>query len=256
MQLHPKKQFGQNFLLDQTVIHRIISSLNIQPNEHILEIGPGKGALTKHLIPLAKSLDVIEIDRDLVHKLEEQKSHWGKFTIHSCDVLKFDFKQLPADKYRIIGNLPYNISTPLLFYLMEHKHKFVDITCMLQTEVAQRITATPHNKSYARLSIMLQYHCQANLLFTVPPEAFYPKPKVHSSVIRMLPYHTAPIACNNYALLEQLVATAFNQRRKTIQNSLKDYLVIADFIQLKLDPKLRAENCSLEDFVNIVQLLS
>ena len=118
------------------------------------------------------------------------------------------------------------------------------------------ITATLHDKNYARLSIMLQYHCQTSLLFTVPPEAFYPKPKVQSSVIRMTPYQTPPIICNNYPLLEKLVATAFNQRRKTIQNSLKDYLVIADFIQLNLDPTLRAENCSLEDFINIVKLLS
>jgi 16S rRNA (adenine1518-N6/adenine1519-N6)-dimethyltransferase len=235
--MRPKKQFGQNFLLDQTVIRNIISSVNIKTNDHILEIGPGQGALTKHLISLAKTLDVIEIDRDLITTLQEQQLKWGIFTIHSSDILKFDFTKLPADTYRVIGNLPYNISTPLLFYL------------------AERITAVPNNKNYGRLSIMLQYHCKSELLFDVSPEAFYPKPKVTSSVIRMIPYSTPPIFCKNYALLEKIVATAFNQRRKTIHNSLKTYLSTENFVNLGLDPKLRAENCSLQNFVDMVNFL-
>jgi 16S rRNA (adenine1518-N6/adenine1519-N6)-dimethyltransferase len=162
---------------------------------------------------------------------------------------------LPADTYRVIGNLPYNISTPLLFYLMEYKHKFFDLTFMLQKEVAERITAVPNNKNYGRLSIMLQYHCKSELLFDVSPEAFYPKPKVTSSVIRMIPYSTPPIFCKNYALLEKIVATAFNQRRKTIHNSLKTYLSTENFVNLGLDPKLRAENCSLQNFVDMVNFL-
>ena len=247
-----RKRFGQNFLHDQNVIQRIVSSLKAKAGDRIVEIGPGLGALTQPLIDAVGKIDVIEIDRDLVARLQQ---HYPPevMTIHSHDALKFNFRTLVTadEKLRIIGNLPYNISTPLLFHLMEQLDVVQDIHCMLQKEVVERMAAQPGDGAYGRLSIMLQYHCEVVKLFNVGPGAFNPAPKVDSAVVRLIPHTTKTVQINNEKLFGKIVNQAFSQRRKTLRNCLKTFLNAEQIAACGIDPVARPEELSLADFARL-----
>jgi 16S rRNA (adenine1518-N6/adenine1519-N6)-dimethyltransferase len=244
-----RKRFGQNFLHDANVIHRIVNAVNPQPGERVVEIGPGLGAITQHLLDAAGSLDVVELDRDLVARLE--KNFAGRnLSIHSGDALRFDFCALtrPAEKLRIVGNLPYNISTPLLFHLMDQLSCIKDIHCMLQKEVVERMAAEPGTDDYGRLSIMIQYHCEVANLFNVGPESFSPAPKVESAVARLRPHAQKPVSVIDETIFSKVVAQAFSQRRKTLRNALKLWLSAEEMESLGIDPIRRPETLSLKEF--------
>lgn len=196
----PRKRFGQNFLHDKMVIQRIVNSINPRMGEHIVEIGPGEGALTELVLDKIGIMDVVELDRDLIPLLKIRFVTQEGLTIHQADALKFEFCQLQHDeqKLRIIGNLPYNISTPLLFHLFDNNHCIQDMHFMLQKEVVDRIVAKPGDSAYGRLSIMLQYYCHAEYVFTVKPGAFRPAPKVDSAIVRLVPHAKPPVEINNF----------------------------------------------------------
>ncbi|PXF63936.1 16S rRNA (adenine(1518)-N(6)/adenine(1519)-N(6))-dimethyltransferase RsmA [Kangiella spongicola] len=253
-----RKRFGQNFLSDDFYISRIVESIGAQESDHLVEIGPGLGAITEHLVTKAGKLDVVELDRDLIPRLEKKFAEHNNFTIHQSDALKFDFTQLqaqPGEKLRIVGNLPYNISTPLIFHLLRQRHVIQDMYFMLQKEVVERLCAAPATKQYGRLSVMAQYYCQAAMLFIVPPGAFSPAPKVDSAIVCLKPYKTIKNPVNDTDLLAKVVTAAFNQRRKTIRNSLKDWLSADDFETVGISPTERAERLSLDDFINICKTI-
>lgn len=249
----PKKHFGQNFLTDQAIIHDLLSA--IQPNEDdlMIEIGPGLGALTQPLLGRLKHLHVVELDRDIVAWMQRQYPA-ERITIHHIDALKFDFSSL-GDKVRVVGNLPYNISTPILFHLLDHAHCIKDMHFMLQKEVVERMVAAPSTPAYGRLSVMLQYRLQLEYLITVPPEAFDPPPKVESAFVRATPHAQLPYPADSEMLFASVVQAAFGQRRKTLRNTLKGLLDDAGFDALNIDSKLRAENLSLAQFVAIANHL-
>lgn len=253
-QHQPRKRFGQNFLHDQNIIQKIASAIYIKTDDYLVEIGPGQGALTKAILPLAQQMTAIEIDRDLIPTLIEQFSPSNKFNLIQADALAFDFNNIPAEKFRLVGNLPYNISTPLLFHLMSYRHKIKDMHFMLQKEVVERICARPNSKDYGRLSVMIQYYCKPEYLFLVSPNCFYPAPKVDSAILRLTPYQVQPYIAHNEKLLEQIVAQAFTQRRKTIRNSLQRYINTEQLQTLGIDPQLRAENLAVEQWVSICNL--
>lgn len=245
-----RKRFGQNFLRDTTIINNILAYAHPQAGEHWVEIGPGLGALTKPLLDRGARLDVVELDRDLVAHLQKQFADHNDLTIHSADALTFDFKSLArgGEKLRVIGNLPYNISTPLMFHLLENSACIDDMHFMLQKEVVDRICAEPGSKKYGRLSVMMQYFCDTDWLFDVPPESFDPIPKVMSAILKLTPHDQPPVIINDYNDFNRLVAQAFSQRRKTIRNSLRTLIDEAHIIELGIDPNLRAESLSLEQF--------
>jgi 16S rRNA (adenine1518-N6/adenine1519-N6)-dimethyltransferase len=245
-----KKRFGQNFLHDQNIVQKIIAVIAPKKGEHVVEIGPGLGALTRQLLPILTSMDVIEIDRDVIPKLQNTCAGLGQLNIHQADVLKFDFKKLGVT-LRVVGNLPYNISTPLIFHLLDQIEYISDMHFMLQKEVADRLAAQPGTKIYGRLSVMVQYFCQVTKLFVVPPGAFYPVPKVYSAFVRLTPHKKISVPVKDIATLENIVKLAFNQRRKTIQNSLKTLISGEELINLNINPKLRPEQLSVEDYVKI-----
>ena len=249
-----KKRFGQNFLTDQGVIGSLIDAINPQTNQTIVEIGPGLGALTKPLLAKIEHLHVVEIDRDIVAWMQTEyaKPAYAKntLTIHNVDALKFDFSSL-SNNLRVTGNLPYNISTPILFHLLDNVSHITDMHFMLQKEVVERMVAQPSTPAYGRLSVMLQYYLSMEYLITVPPEAFEPAPKVESAFVRCTPHATLPFVAKDTALFAKVVMAAFGQRRKTIRNTLKDFLGDDDFVQLKISSQLRAENLSVSDFVGI-----
>lgn len=249
----PRKRFGQHFLCDQAVIHRIIAALAPKVEDHLVEIGPGQGALTVPLLKEVKQLEVVELDRDLIPALEERAKRCGHLKVYSADALEFDFASLKQDDrtLRIVGNLPYNISTPLIFHLLEFANITTDMLFMLQKEVAMRLAAAPSTEDYGRLSVMAQYHCQVDVLFDVPPTAFYPPPQVQSSIVHLHPYQVFPYPANNYALFAEIVKQAFGQRRKTLRNSLKKIVKDDVWSQLSIASDLRAENLSVKDFVEI-----
>jgi len=243
MSYQARKRFGQNFLIDNSIIDLIIQSINPQADDTLVEIGPGLGALTQPLLKKAGRLNVIELDRDVIPILKKTCLGSGELTVHNVDVLQFDFNTLVEEdkKLRLIGNLPYNISTPILFKLLEHAEHIQDMFFMLQKEVVKRMAAQPDSGAYGRLSIMLQYHCKVTELFGVPPEAFDPQPKVDSAIINLQPI--VPICpVTNYALLEKLVKQAFSMRRKTIRNTLKGLCTPDDLEAVGIDPGLRPEN--------------
>lgn len=247
-----RKRFGQNFLHDENVIQRIIHSVNPKPGDNIVEIGPGMGALTELLFEASNNINVVELDRDLVQRLQKRFGEKENFHIHSSDALKFDFSQLATDKkLRIVGNLPYNISTPLLFHLMEQVDCVQDIHCMLQKEVVDRISAGPGENNYGRLSIMLQYYCQPQHLFNVPSDAFQPAPKVESAILRLTPHKQPPIILNDEKLFAKLVAQAFSQRRKTLRNCIKTYLTAEQIESVGINPTARPETLGLEEFAKL-----
>ena len=251
----PRKRFGQNFLQDKNIIRKIVNAIAPKKGEHIVEIGPGLGALTVELLPILETMDVIELDRDLIPKLQSACKNLGQLNIHQADVLQFDFKKLVGatgrSPLRIVGNLPYNISTPLIFHLLKQVDCILDMHFMLQKEVVERLAAQPGNKIYGRLSVMVQYFCFVHKLFTVSPRAFYPVPKVESVVVRLVPHKQISLPANDITLLEKVVKSAFGQRRKTIQNSLKPLISQQQLIQLNINPQLRAEQLSIDDFVKI-----
>lgn len=254
MHHNPRKRFGQNFLVDQQIIAQIINEIYPKKGDRIIEIGPGLGALTRPLLQVLDHLDVVEIDRDIVAKLEKEFPQ-EKLTIHATDALKFDFSVLGV-KLRIIGNLPYNISTPLLFHLSQFSEQILDMHFMLQKEVVERMVGMPSTSDYGRLSVMLQYRFDMEYVFNVPAESFRPIPKVESAIVRMIPRSKSSRAIKDEALFAQIVLAAFSQRRKTLRNTLHHFLKAEDFSALGIDPGLRAENLSVEKFIAIADFLA
>lgn len=245
----PRKRFGQNFLRDPQVLRQILDAIDPTPEDHLVEIGPGQGALTALLLEATEHLDVIELDRDLVAHLKQRFGSAEKLRVHSGDVLNFPLDQLAADKpLRVVGNLPYNISTPLLFRLFSFTGLIRDMIFMLQREVVQRLCAGPGEADYGRLSVMARYHCAAIPLFEVPPESFYPAPRVMSQVVRLIPHAAPPVAVNAYERFARVVAAAFAQRRKILRNALKDLISVDHMRAVGVDPGQRAEELSLAQF--------
>ena len=252
-----RKRFGQNFLSDDHIIARIVDAINPQADDNMVEIGPGQAALTLLLLERLNALDVIEIDRDLVARLEHLREQYPGLTIHSADALRFDFRQLQksADKkLRVIGNLPYNISTPLLFHLIEQADIIEDMHFMLQKEVVERMAAQPGGGDYGRLSIMVQYRCQVDNLFIVPPTAFRPQPKIDSAIVRLTPHVELPHPANDEKRLAQLVNHAFTQRRKTLRKSLKTFIPAEQIEAVGIDPMRRPETLSIAEFVALANI--
>jgi len=249
-----RKRFGQNFLSDHFYISKIVDAIGATESDHLVEIGPGLGAITEHLVKQAGILDVVELDRDLIPKLTAKFGQFEHFHIHQSDALKFDFTQLTnADNsnIRVVGNLPYNISTPLIFHLLEQRHVIKDMYFMLQKEVVERLCASPGTKQYGRLSVMTQYYCQTAMLFVVPPGAFSPAPKVDSAIVCLKPHTQIKRPVKNPDLLSTIVTAAFNQRRKTIRNGLKEWLNQDDFEKVNIAPTERPERLSLDNFIDI-----
>lgn len=249
-----KKRFGQNFLTDQAIIDSLVDAISPRADDLMVEIGPGLGALTKPLLKKLNSLHVVEVDRDIIDWMKKAYAE-NSIIIHNSDALKFDFSAL-GEQIRIVGNLPYNISTPILFHLLDNIHHVVDMHFMLQKEVVERMVAEPSTAAYGRLSVMLQYRLQMEYLFTVPPEAFDPAPKVESAFVRCVPYGELPHVAKDEALLAKIVTAAFSQRRKTLRNTLKGLLDDDGFNVLNIDSQLRAENLSVADFVAIANYLN
>jgi 16S rRNA (adenine1518-N6/adenine1519-N6)-dimethyltransferase len=250
----PRKRFGQNFLIDDGIIHAIVNAIHPQAGETVVEIGPGLGALTRPLLERLPHLHAVELDRDIVARLRKA---WpaARLTIHEGDALKFDFGVLGQD-LRIVGNLPYNISTPLLFHLMEFAAQIRDMTFMLQKEVVERMVAAPSTADYGRLSIMLQRRFHLEWLLDVPPTAFNPPPKVDSAVVRLIPKASAEIVPLDEALFARVVAAAFSQRRKTLKNTLGSLLKPEEFVVLGIDAGKRAENLCVADYEAITRHLA
>ncbi len=278
-----KKKFGQNFLVDEQIIADIIAAIRPEPEDRMVEIGPGLGALTRPLLKRLNHLHVVEIDRDIIAQLEHdypqanvgcvprtmvRTAHpttHAKLTIHAGDALEFDFATLPAP-LRIVGNLPYNISSPLLFHFAAYAERIRDMHLMLQNEVVERMVAGPSTPAYGRLSVMLQYRFRMEKLLDVPPESFRPAPKVDSAVVRMtpLPAQDFPLTqrgagrglVRNEKLFSEIVKAAFGQRRKTLRNTLRNYLNEEDFAQLGIDAQLRAENLGVTEFAKVANYLA
>lgn len=251
----PRKRFGQHFLHDQTVLHKIIYAISPKTNDIIVEIGPGLGAITQFLLKSLIQLHVIECDRNLVTYLKN-KFYSRQLHIHLFDALKFDFTSIAIKsqrKIRIIGNLPYNISTPLLFYLTKLIPYVQDQHFMLQKEVVERLVAKPGSKAFGRLSVMLQWRYNIKLLFLVQPTAFNPQPNVTSAVVRMIPI-TQPLLCEQ-TLLEKIVTKVFSQRRKIMRNCIVGLLTINDLIAVDIDPQLRPEAITITQYVKLANQL-
>jgi 16S rRNA (adenine1518-N6/adenine1519-N6)-dimethyltransferase len=253
-----RKRFGQHFLHDRQIVRRIIAAFSPRPGEAVVEIGPGQGVLTRALLPLVTRLHVVELDRDLVSRLQIEFGPDAKLMVHSADALEFDFSKLaPAGtKLRIIGNLPYNISTPLLFHLLEHAAIIQDMLFMLQKEVVDRLSAGPGEKNYGRLSVMIQSRCEVEGLFTVGSGAFRPAPKVDSAMVALRPYRAPPISIADRQVFADVVRAAFAHRRKTLRNNLKDLLPVTLIAASGIDPARRAETLSLAEFAALSNLLA
>jgi 16S rRNA (adenine1518-N6/adenine1519-N6)-dimethyltransferase len=250
----PRKRFGQHFLHDRHFIARIIEAINPQRGDRIVEIGPGLGALTQPLLMHLEHLHVVEIDRDIVAHLHAQYSA-ETLSVHEGDALRFDFAALGED-LRVVGNLPYNISTPLLFHLSEATPHLRDMIFMLQKEVVDRMVAAPGNKDYGKLSVMLQVKFAMQRLFIVPPGAFRPPPKVDSAIVRLQPLGDRAPAIADSQIFAELVSAGFNQRRKMLRQSLKALLGAEDFIALDLNPEARAEQLRVEEFVRCANFIA
>jgi 16S rRNA (adenine1518-N6/adenine1519-N6)-dimethyltransferase len=249
-----KKRFGQNFLTDQAIIQSLVDAISPKSDDLMVEIGPGLGALTQPLLKKLNALHVVEIDRDIIAWMQNTYAA-NKVIIHHSDVLKFDFTTI-GERIRVVGNLPYNISSPILFHLLDNVDGIIDMHFMLQKEVVERMVAAPSTAAYGRLSVMLQYHLHMEYLITVPPEAFEPAPKVESAFVRCVPHSTLPFIAKDTALFAKVVMAAFGQRRKTLRNTLKGLLDDAGFALLNIDSQLRAENLSVAQFVTIANFLA
>ncbi len=248
-----RKRFGQHFLISRYIIECLVDEINPQPDQSIIEIGPGQGALTLPILKKTGKMDVIEIDRDLIPLLRQHCAGHGDLIIHEANALKFDIKSLIQKNKtaRIIGNLPYNISTPLIFHLLESADAIEDMHFMLQKEVVERMAAKPNDDAYGRLSIMVQYHCEVSDLFDVPPSSFEPPPRVDSSVVRLTPHSTLPFIANDYHQFLIIVREAFSHRRKTLRNALKPFVSDAIWAEIGINPQQRPEELSVQDFVVI-----
>ena len=249
-----RKRFSQNFLADEEAIAAIVAEIAPQAGDLMVEIGPGLGALTRALSKIVRPLHVIEIDRDLVARLRNEYPQ-GALCIHEGDALEFDFSSLGSN-VRIVGNLPYHISTPLLFAFAAHTKNLRDAHVMLQEEVVERIVAPAGASEYGRLSVMLQYHFHTEKILRVPASSFRPAPKVESAVIRMTPRRDRSFSAGDERMLSETVAKAFSQRRKTLRNTLGGYLTKEDFAALDIDPQARAQTLTTEDFVKIANYRS
>lgn len=280
MQHQARKRFGQNFLHDPGVIQRILEAVNAQAGQHLVEIGPGQGAITAGLLEMAGRLDVVELDRDLIAPLAERFGEQVKspgssrLCIHNADALSFDLCALlnallhalperdptgsaaPNHRLRLIGNLPYNISTPLLFRFIEQADCIEDMHLMLQKEVVERMTAEPGTKIYGRLSVMVQTFCSAQRLFLVSAGAFRPAPKVSSAVVRLRPHRPLPYPLTDPGWHARIVAAAFAQRRKTLRNSLSGFVAPEQMIAVGIAPGARAETLSVADFAALANATS
>ncbi|MDA1369833.1 MAG: 16S rRNA (adenine(1518)-N(6)/adenine(1519)-N(6))-dimethyltransferase RsmA [Proteobacteria bacterium] len=254
----PRRRFGQNFLHDQQVIQRIVESIAPLTDDHLVEIGPGRGAITRPLAASGAQLDCIELDRDLAGFLAAQFAGESNVRIYQQNILKFNLDQLTSSEksLRIVGNLPYNISTPVLFHLLKSHSLISDMTFMLQLEVVQRMAAKVGNKHYGRLGLTLQYFCRIEHLFNVPSAAFSPKPKVVSAIVRLTPHRQFPVIAADVECLQTVIRTAFNQRRKTLKNSLKAIISEEALNELSVDASLRPENLDLADYVLISDAIS
>lgn len=250
----PRKRFGQNFLVDEGIIAGIVAAIAPQTGDNLVEIGPGLGALTEPLLTRVTRLQVVEIDRDLVARLRARYPA-DRLVIHQGDALQFDFAGLGGD-LRIAGNLPYNISTPLLFRFAQFADVIRDVHVMLQREVVERMTAAPGDTEFSRLSVMLQYCFDMEKLFDVPSAAFDPAPKVESAVVRLMPHSPLPHPARDEAVFASVVARAFMQRRKTLRNTLKGVMATDDLTRLGIDPGARAQELSVADFVRIADAVT
>jgi 16S rRNA (adenine1518-N6/adenine1519-N6)-dimethyltransferase len=246
-----RKRFGQNFLHDPTVIQRIIDAIHPQKEDHIVEIGPGKGALTKLLLNHVDQLAVVEIDRDLIATLKTNFADENRLIIHEADALRVAFDSFNRSDLRIVGNLPYNISTPILFHLLNYRDCIKDMLFMLQKEVVERICAKSGNKQYGRLSIMLQYYCDVESLFVIKPNAFTPSPKVDSAIVQLSPLAEPRYELHDHESLKIIVRDAFSQRRKTIRNALRKHLDETSIKDADIAPDSRAENLNIAEFVKL-----
>ncbi len=256
-----KKRFGQNFLIDPNTISRIVDSIQPMPDDCIVEIGPGLGALTLPVLSRVDHLHVIELDRDVIPALRHNAGTLGeKLTIHEMDVLKFDFERFmhrqAAASCRVIGNLPYNISTPVLFHLLGARSSIRDMHFMLQKEVVDRIAATPGNSTYGRLSVMIQSFFTAIPLFQVSPQAFRPRPRVDSAILRLVPSTRYADRIHDFGAFELLLRTAFSQRRKTLKNTLKPLCDAATLDSAGIDAACRAETVSVEQFITLYEVIN
>jgi 16S rRNA (adenine1518-N6/adenine1519-N6)-dimethyltransferase len=253
----PKKNLGQHFLTDKGVIEQIVHSVDAKPDDVLVEIGPGQGAITFPLLKRHGRLTVIEFDRDLITPLSEAAHPLGELTIVHKDVLKVDFDKLAGEgRIRLVGNLPYNISTPILFHVLEHCEHVQDMHFMLQKEVVDRMAAAPGSKVYGRLSVMLQAVCDVMPLFDVPPHSFNPPPKVDSSVVRLIPKQRADIGIDDPKLFEAVVRDAFSQRRKTLRNALSKQCGSEQLQAVGIKPELRAEQLSVGKFIELSNYLA
>ncbi|MGO3297140.1 MAG: 16S rRNA (adenine(1518)-N(6)/adenine(1519)-N(6))-dimethyltransferase RsmA [Marinobacter sp.] len=251
-----RKRFGQNFLHDPGVIERIIRAIHPKPDDAIVEIGPGLGAITEEILAVNPRLQVVELDRDLIPILRTKFFNYPDFRIHQADALKFDYSQLSDGKpLRIIGNLPYNISTPLIFHLLAQTGVVQDMHFMLQKEVVQRMAAVSGDNNYGRLGIMTQYFCKVQPLFEVGPGAFRPAPKVDSAIVRLVPHTELPYPAKDLGTLQAVVRTAFNARRKTLRKALGSLVAVEQLQALGINDGLRPENLSLADYVSIADML-
>lgn len=254
-----KKRLGQHFLTDETIIDKILNCLRATPNMTWVEVGPGLGAITAPLLEMVKRLHVVEFDRDVIPPLKARCALLGELHVHQADALKFDFHAIsdaPSNPVSLVGNLPYNISTPLLFHFLKYADIISVMYLMLQKEVVQRMAASPGSKAYGRLSVMLQYYATVQPLFDIPPSAFSPPPKVDSAFVKVSPYETLPHVAQDVSLLEKVVTQAFSLRRKTLSNALKACATPAQLEAVGIDPKLRPEQLSVADFVALSNSLA
>lgn len=252
-----RKRFGQNFLNDAMIIDKIVTAIDPKPDDNLVEIGPGLGAITEPVVELSGHLTVVELDKDLAERLVEHPILGPKLTVNQGDAMKFDFSSLIKgdEKLKIFGNLPYNVSTPLLFHLFEFVDNVEHMHFMLQKEVVNRMVAGPGSKAFGRLSVMTQYYCYAMPVIEVPPTCFKPAPKVDSAVVRLMPKPASARTAKSTKMLNTVCLEAFNQRRKTLRNSLSNLLTEEEIAQLGIDATLRAENISLEQYISIANYL-
>lgn len=253
----PKKRFGQHFLQDQAILRRIVQALAPKPGQHIVEIGPGEGALTLPLLDACRELTAIELDRDLIEPLKARAATHGQLHVVNADALEVDLRRLAAGaRLRLVGNLPYNVSSPILFHCLDHLDAIEDMHFMLQKEVVDRMAATPGGKIYGRLSVMLQARCRVEALFAVPPECFRPPPKVDSAVVRLRPLPEDAVDLADPQLFARLVKAGFAQRRKTLSNALAGLADASAMQAAGIDPRARAETVPVEAWCHLTRTLA
>lgn len=251
----PRKRFGQNFLTDESVIERIIRTVGPAPGQLIVEIGPGQAALSEYLAASGAELHLLEIDRELAANLQDRFGGAGNVRVHCADALQTDLSQVAAGRrFRLVGNLPYNISTPLLFHVLQWRGLIADMHFMLQQEVVDRLASSPGTKAWGRLALMCQLHCEVTPLFTVPPQAFRPRPKVNSALVRLVPHPRPPVRIDDMSRFESLISRAFSMRRKTLRNALRGLISADSMAAAGIDPGLRPEALGLGEFAALANL--